>query len=55
MTMTHVRWAMQHDWYYYTGTSSVDGTHTIHVYDDRNTGKTLSFTDFNELYIWAGY
>jgi hypothetical protein len=55
MKIKEIYWAMQHDWYYYTGTSTVDGARTIYVRDDMVAGGVLSFTDFNLLKEWAGY
>jgi len=55
ITLQQVYWAMEHDWFYYSGTNSLSGEITIHVYDDMIQGASLDFTDFNELRIWAGY
>ncbi len=55
MTNQQVYWAMQHDWYYYCGTSTIDGTRYVYVHNDEILGDVLQFTDFNKLRIWAGY
>ncbi len=49
ITLEQVNWAMEHDWYYYTGTIASTGEYVIHTTDGN------SFTDFESLYIWAGY
>lgn len=55
ITLQQVYWAMEHDWYYYTGTRQCDGVNVVYVYDDFVKGSTLSFTDYDELRAWAGY
>jgi len=55
ITLQHVYWAMEHDWFYYSGTNSMSGAITIHTYDDMTQGGTLSFTDYDTLRAWAGY
>ena len=55
MTIQQVYWAMQHDWYIYTGTSQLTGEHTVYVKDDIVYGTSKSFKSFDELKQWAGY
>mgnify|MGYP003658949710 CR=1 FL=1 len=55
MTDEQTRWAMSHDWYYYTGRRMTDNVDVVHVKDDMIAGRTLDFDNFEELYIWAGY
>lgn len=55
ITLQQVYWAMEHDWFYYSGTCSLSGAITIYVYDDMQVGASKAFTDYNELRIWAGY
>ena len=55
MTIRQIQWAMQHDWYYYTGTNSVTGEDIVHVRCDMVEGRILDFTNFKELKEWAGY
>jgi hypothetical protein len=55
ITLGHVYWAMEHDWYYYSGTNALSGEITIYTYDDMTPGASLAFTDFQDLRNWAGY
>jgi hypothetical protein len=55
MTKKQVYWAMQHDWYIYTGTSQLTGEHTVYVKDDMVYGASKAFKSFEELKRWAGY
>ena len=49
MTKHQIHWAAKHDWF----VSTKEGVVTVR--DDYLLNATLSFTDFNELYTWAGY
>lgn len=55
MTKQQAIWASKHDWCYYAGTDSMSGKRFVMVKDDMVYGGKLLFTDFNELYAWAGY
>jgi hypothetical protein len=53
MTKHQVHWAAKHDWYI---TCSKKGYQfTVHVNDDMDGDCVLTFTNFHELYKWAGY
>jgi hypothetical protein len=54
MTFQQIKWAKQHDWF----VSALNGTVVaIDAYtkDGEYFESTVRFTDFRELYIWAGY
>ncbi len=55
MTLSQVAWAMEHDWYYYTGTCSVTGKRTVYVWDVAVSGGVIPFNNFKALRKWAGY
>lgn len=55
MTDKQVAWAMTHDWYYYTATSSVNGVRTVWCHSNRLEGGIVPFQDFDKLKAWAGY
>lgn len=57
MNDNQLAWAKHHDWYRGC-TLNLQGTVTVYVRDwDLTTGEpqTLAFSDFGELYTWAGY
>ncbi len=49
MTNQQIRWAVRHDWYI----GHKNGV--VIVRDDLDPCGFLSFSDFEELYEWAGY
>ena len=54
MDKEHVAWASLHDWF--IGSEWIIGDeYQVIVRDDMVTPSTLTFTDFDELYTWAGY
>ncbi len=53
MTVQQANWARQHDWYHSEQNSA--GGIIIWVRDDMKANSMLSFRNFKELYIWAGY
>ena len=55
MDIKQVQWAMGHDWYVYSAKLSTTGEYIVSVKDDMIAGHTLKFTNFLELYNWAGY
>ncbi len=53
MTKQQAHWAETHDWWQAT-LKNWDGTCEIITRDDMG-GDDITFTDFDELYNWAGY
>lgn len=59
MTYSQVKWASQHDWYFRH--CQIDNNEYEIEVRDRYTidgvlhEKLVTFTDFTELYHWAGY
>jgi hypothetical protein len=52
MTYKQMQWAGGHDWF--RSASLINGKFNVTVKNDMG-GEDLIFTDFDELYIWAGY
>jgi hypothetical protein len=61
MTKQQIRWASQHDWFLYEG---IDGMSVVcRDYDSHLCGNgewhhdpiTVTFSNFRELRVWAGY
>ena len=61
MNRREVAWAATHDWFISGSSDSLKMDDTVYrpgkvtVRDDKVDGKTLTFTSFPALYIWAGY
>lgn len=53
MTFKNVKWAIQHDWFLNMVLLNT-GLWAVIVYDSEINGP-LTFLDFEDLYIWAGY
>ena len=51
MTTKQINWARKHDWFIFATSSGS----AVFVRDDMETAGEKVFTDFNELYEWAGY
>ena len=59
MTVDQVRWARDHDWFIQcsktiTGKVCIIANDVYTINDVLETSKRV-FTDFGELYAWAGY
>lgn len=52
MNASQMKWSASHDWY--MGASLKNGIYSIMVIDTEHNER-LTFTDFDELSIWAGY
>lgn len=52
MSNQQTRWASTHDWY--VQVMVVDGVQGVEVYDSMDE-QYITFTNFAELYAWAGY
>lgn len=54
MTRQQANWAADHDWWLHTQLGCCDDDCTVKVRNDMG-GDDLYFTDFDELYVGAGY
>lgn len=54
MTDHQVHWARKHDWFIAAHKLGV-GEWAVTVKDNKASGSIEYFSDFQQLYVWAGY
>ena len=56
MTDSQIKWASQHDWYVSNNSGNVFVNDVVYNSKTKQSETTLvSFNNFSDLYLWAGY